>query len=125
MTKKFHILLIILTLGFFATPTLTYACGTKSDQTEKSCCKKSETEKDSKKDCCKSHKSKNDKDKNGCDGKCNNSNCSCPTNHCAFTIPFWIETKVKTCSNVTTTADSLPFLESDAEVKANPNIELP
>jgi hypothetical protein len=30
MTKKFHILLIILTLGFFATPTLTYACGTKS-----------------------------------------------------------------------------------------------
>ncbi|MBL0303766.1 MAG: hypothetical protein IPQ23_19045 [Cytophagaceae bacterium] len=49
MTKKFHILLIILTLGIFATPTLTYACGTKSDQTEKSCCKKSETEKDSKK----------------------------------------------------------------------------
>ena len=35
MTKKFHILLVILTLGFFATPTLTYACGTKSTKTEK------------------------------------------------------------------------------------------
>jgi len=96
MTKKFHILLIILTLGFFATPTLTYACGTKSTKTEKSCCKKSETEKNSKKDCCKNHKSKSDKDKNSCNGKCNNSNCSCPTDHCAFALPFWTETKVKT-----------------------------
>ena len=89
MTKKFHILLVILTLGFFATPTLTYACGTKSTKTEKSCCKKSETEKNSKKDCCKNHKSKSDKDKNSCNGKCNNSNCSCPTNHCSFALPFW------------------------------------
>ena len=87
MTKKFHILLVILTLGFFATPTLTYACGTKSTKTEKSCCKKSETEKNSKKDCCKNHKSKSDKDKNSCNGKCNNSNCSCPTNHCSFALP--------------------------------------
>ena len=82
MTKKFHILLVILTLGFFATPTLTYACGTKSTKTEKS--------------CCKNHKSKSDKDKNSCNGKCNNSNCSCPTNHCSFALPFWTETKVKT-----------------------------
>jgi len=65
MTKKFHILLVILTLGFFATPTLTYACGTKSTKTEKSCCKKGDKacEKDStkcdkaeKKECCKKDK---------------------------------------------------------------------
>ena len=85
-----------MTLGFFAIPTLTYACGIKSTKTEKSCCKKSEAEKSNKNDCCKKHKSKNDKDKKGCDGKCNNPNCSCPTNNFAFALPFWIETKVKT-----------------------------
>lgn len=93
MTKKFHILLIILTIGFFATPTLTYACGTKSPKTEKSCCKKNKTTKDNKKDCCKNHKSKNEK---GCDGKCNNSNCSCPTTHFAFSMPFCSELRAKT-----------------------------
>ena len=93
MTKKLHILLIILTLGFFMTPTLTYACGIK---TEKSCCKKSKTEKNSKKDCCKRNNSKSDKDNSGCDGKCNNSNCSCPTVHFAFALTFYAEIKAKT-----------------------------
>jgi hypothetical protein len=27
-------------LGFFLTPTLTYACGKSAEKTEKSCCKK-------------------------------------------------------------------------------------
>lgn len=96
MTKKFHILLIILTIGFFATPMLTYACGTKSVKTEKSCCKKSKTEKNSKKDCCNKNKSKNDKENKGCDGKCNNSNCSCPTAYSTIALPFWTELRVKT-----------------------------
>ena len=82
-------------LGFFLTPTLTYACGKSHTKTEKSCCDKKTSQTD-KKDCCKNHKSKSDKDKNSCNGKCNNSNCSCPTNHCAFALPFWTETKVKT-----------------------------
>jgi len=85
-----------LTLAFFATPIHTYACGTKSTKTEKSCCKKTETEKNNIKNCCKNHNSKSEKEKNGCDGKCNSSSCSCPTNHCAFALSFWIETKVKT-----------------------------
>ena len=38
-------------------------------------------------------KSHNDKDNNDCDGKCNNSNCSCPTVHFAFTIPSYAEIK--------------------------------
>jgi hypothetical protein len=96
MTKKFHILLLILTLGFFATPTLTYACGTETTKTEKSCCKKSKTEKNSKKDCCKKSNSKSDKENNDCDGKCKNSNCCCPTTHFAFALPFYVEIKGKT-----------------------------
>jgi len=95
MTKKFLILLIILTLGFFATPTLTYACGTKSTKTERSCCKKSETEKSNKNDCCKNHRSKNGKNDGGCGGKCNHKSCSCPTTNFAFALPFWTEIKVK------------------------------
>lgn len=95
MIKKFHILLIILTLGFLTTPTLTYACGTKTTQTQKSCCKKSKTEKNNKNDCCKKRNSNSDKENNGCDGKCNKSNCSCPTTNFAFILPFCTEDKVK------------------------------
>lgn len=97
MTKKFHILLIILTLGFFATPTLTYACGTKTDKTEKSCCEKDKSDKINKKDCCKNHKSKNSKNDDGCGGKCKNKYCNCPVVHYAFNLPFSTEIKTKTC----------------------------
>ena len=71
MKKQLHIIIIILTFGFFMLPTLSYACGTK---TEKSCCKKEKTEKSEKKDCCKGKHSK-DKD-NSCGGKCGHSNCT-------------------------------------------------
>ncbi|MFN5577003.1 MAG: hypothetical protein ACK5BH_11995, partial [Bacteroidota bacterium] len=95
MSRLFYIVLISV-FGFFATPTLSYACGTKNTNTEKSCCKKSKTEKNSKKDCCKRNNSKSDKDNSGCDGKCNNSNCSCPTVHFAFALTFYAEIKAKT-----------------------------
>jgi hypothetical protein len=95
MTKKFHILLIILTLGFFATPTLTYACGTKSYKTKNSCCKKDKSDKTDKKDCCKNYKSKNGKNDGDCGGKCNHKSCSCPTTNYAYSLPFWTEIKVK------------------------------
>lgn len=79
MTKKFHILLIILTLGFFVTPTLTYACGTKTEKTEKSCCKKNKSNKATKKNCCKKNQSKSTND---CNGQCGDRNCvSYPTNY--------------------------------------------
>ena len=95
MSRLFYIVLISV-FGFFATPTLSYACGTKNTNTEKSCCKKSKTEKNSKKDCCKKNNSKSDKEDKGCDGRCNNSNCSCSTVHFAFALPFYAEIKAKT-----------------------------
>ena len=97
MTKKFHILLIILTLGLFATPTLTYACETKSTKTETSSCKKDKSDKTEKKDCCKNHQSKNSKNEDGCGGKCKHLSCSCPVAHYAFNLPFSTELKTKTC----------------------------
>ena len=74
MKKRLHILIIILTFGFFLSPTLSYACGTK---TEKSCCKKETPSKTEKKDCCNGRNSK-DKD-NSCGGKCGHSNCTSST----------------------------------------------
>lgn len=74
MKKRLHLLIIILTFGFFMLPTLSYACGTK---TEKACCKKETLSKIEKKACCTSNQSK-EKD-NGCGGKCGHSNCTSST----------------------------------------------
>lgn len=74
MKKRLYILIIILTHGFFLSPVLSYACGTK---TEKSCCKEETTTKTEKKDCCKNKQSK-EKD-NSCGGKCGHSNCTSST----------------------------------------------
>lgn len=93
MTKKIHILFIILTLGLFVTPTMTYACGTKSTKTEKYCCKK---QNNNNKDCCKKHKSNNNKQSNGCDGKCGHSSCSCSAAYHVFNLPFPAEIRMKT-----------------------------
>lgn len=85
MTRQISILLIVM-LGFFLTPTLTYACGKSAEKTEKSCCK-NETSKSEKKDCCKSH-SQNDKNDDGCGGKCKNPSCHCPTTPPTIALPF-------------------------------------
>lgn len=90
MTRQISILLIVM-LGFFLTPTLTYACGTKAEKTEKSCCKK-ETSKSDKKDCCKSHSQK-DKNDDDCNGKCKNPSCHCPTAPLTIVLPFVTEMK--------------------------------
>lgn len=86
MKKRLHILIIVLTLGFFFLPTSTYACGTKS---EKSCCKKEIANKTEKKDCCNNKDSK-DKD-NSCKGKCGHSNCTTSTVNCSIISFFEID----------------------------------
>lgn len=78
-------------LGFFLTPTLTYACGKSAEKTEKSCCK-NETSKSDKKDCYKSHSQK-DKNDDFCGGKCKNPYCHCPTAPLTIALPFVTEMK--------------------------------
>jgi len=76
MPKKFHILLLIVKIGFFLMPTLTYSCEMKS---KKSCCNKEISSSNIEKmDCCKNinHSKSKDKDhEGGCNGKCGHSNC--------------------------------------------------
>ena len=88
MKNRLHTIIIILALGFFLSPTWSYACGTK---TEKSCCKKENSSKTEKNDCCNGNHSK-DKD-NSCGGKCGHSNCT--TSPVNFSIISYNEIKFK------------------------------
>lgn len=74
MKKRLHILIIMLSLGFFLSPSLGYACGTK---TEKECSKKEATFKTEKKECCK--KTQSNEEDTSCGGKCGHSNCTTST----------------------------------------------
>jgi hypothetical protein len=71
MAKKVYILAFLI-FGFLVTPTLTFACGKK---TEKSCCEKEASSKSEKKECCKKKDSKN----KNCGGKCGRSCCTINT----------------------------------------------
>ena len=73
MSKKFYIVLLVM-LGFFMTPSVAFACGTK---TEKACCKK---ESSSKKE---SHE--------GCSGACKDVTCSSSTVYIGMTSLFHTE----------------------------------
>lgn len=88
MTKKIHIVLLIVTIGFFLIPTLTYSCEMKS---KKSCCNKEMSSSNNEKmDCCKNSNHSKSKDKDhegGCNGKCGHSNCT--TSSAQFSIAFF------------------------------------
>jgi len=63
MTKN-HIVIVLVVMGLFLMPSLTYACGMKS---ETSCCRKEVSSKGDKKECCKKDNGSNNK---GHDGGC-------------------------------------------------------
>ncbi len=71
MQKRFHTFIIMLTLGFFLMPAVSFACEMK---TEKACCKKEVSAKSEKKDCCKDGHSHGEQ--KSCEGKCGHSNCT-------------------------------------------------
>lgn len=88
MAKKFHIVLLIVTIGFFLIPSSTYSCEMK---TKKSCCNKEMSSSANKKmDCCKNSNHSKSKDKDhegGCNGKCGHSNCTTSSIH--FSVAFF------------------------------------
>lgn len=84
MTRLIYIALLTLT-GFLLTPTDTYACGAKSEKTENTCSKQSDTEKENK-DCCNTGTEHCDKHGKHCEGKCGNPDCHCPTICTNFTV---------------------------------------
>ncbi|QOI98869.1 MAG: hypothetical protein HRU69_08365 [Flammeovirgaceae bacterium] len=89
MTRFIYIALLSLT-GFLLTPPDTYACGSKSENLENTCTKKSDTQK-GKKSCCDTDNVQCNNHGRDCDGKCGNPNCHCPANHTYFTIPYFVK----------------------------------
>lgn len=89
MTRFFYIALFTL-IGFVLTPTDTYACGSKSSETELSN-KKNDKASLQKSDCCDKEKGQCGKHGKDCDGNCGNPACHCPTNCTNFTIPFFAQ----------------------------------
>ncbi len=92
MSRKIHILPILLIIGLLTIPMLSYACKTATKKVEKSCCSKEEFEKTSKleKDCCKKSSSKQEKN---CNGKCKHSSCHCYSSSLSFILPLFTEVK--------------------------------
>jgi len=89
MTRQIFILLAVV-LGFFLTPTPTYACGGTAGKTEKSCCAKG-TSKTDKKDCSQQEHSKKSDTNDGCGGQCENPSCHCPAFSFNSILPFFPE----------------------------------
>ncbi|TDG34922.1 hypothetical protein EZJ43_16340 [Pedobacter changchengzhani] len=81
MTKSFIILLISM-LGFASIPSVTFACGSK---TEKSCTKKDNPKKTISKECCEdgTHQASH---KDNCNDGCNHKSCHCVAVHYNLTI---------------------------------------
>ena len=87
MSKKFYIVLLVM-LGFFMTPSVAFACGTK---TEKACCKKESSSKKDKKECCKKEQSSKKESHEGCSGACKDVPCSSSTVYIGMTSLFHTE----------------------------------
>ena len=87
MSKKFYILLLVM-LGFFMTPSVAFACGTKAD---KSCCNKESSSEKDKKDCCKKEKNSNESSHDGCNGACKDVTCSSSPVYLGLTSAFYSE----------------------------------
>lgn len=110
MVKSFSIVVVIM-LGFFLMPSVSYACGKHHDKKGQthfaikfpqstisastninSCCG-TETSQSCKKGCCDKKNSQNGNHDDGCSGKCGHSSCHCPTVNFGFTLPFFSEPK--------------------------------
>lgn len=77
LKKKFHILFLFLTLGFFLMSNSGYACGKTEEKMdcEKKATSKKEITNSCQKNCCTKTK-KDQKSHHGCNGKCDHSGCT-------------------------------------------------
>lgn len=83
---------ILLCLGLFLIPSISYACAKKSTKTEQASCSKEQSEKSHHKDGCKTKSCKNCDDKD-CSGKCKHSSCGCSTSSSSLSLPIPFDLK--------------------------------
>ncbi|WP_081625037.1 MULTISPECIES: hypothetical protein [Rhodonellum] len=77
---RFFCIAMLTAIGLFLKPVESYACSSKSENTEITSDKQSASETE-KKDCSSKEKGPCGKHGKDCDGKCGNPACHCPT-HC-------------------------------------------
>jgi hypothetical protein len=85
---------ILLCLGVFLTPSISYACAKKTDKTEQKSCSKEKSEKSHHKDSCKDKSCKKCKDGHDCGGSCKHSSCRCSTSSSSVSFPIPLDLKV-------------------------------
>lgn len=78
--------------GFFMTPSIAFACKTKS---EKSCCKKEVSSKTEQAVCCNKEKSSKKDNHEGCNGACKSVFCGCPALHLGLASFFCTDLNTK------------------------------
>ena len=87
---------ILLCLGFFLMPSISYACAKKTAKTEQKSCSKEKSEKSQHKDSCKDKSCKKCKDGHDCDGNCKHGSCGCSTSSSSVSLQIPIDLKVTT-----------------------------
>ena len=86
---------ILLCLGFFLMPNITYACAKKAVKTEQKSCSKEQSKKSEDKISCKDKSCEKCNDGHGCNGKCKHSSCKCSISSSSFGLPILIDIKTE------------------------------
>ena len=84
---------ILLCLGFFLMPSISYACAKKTTKTEQKSCSKDQSAKAEHKSSCKDKSCKKCKDGHDCDGNCKHSSCGCSTSSSSVSLPIPVDLK--------------------------------
>lgn len=79
---------ILLCMGFFLVPSISYGCAKKLAKTVQNSNSKDQFYKAEIKDCCKTKSCKRDKDHNDCSGKCKHNSCRCSTSSSSSSLPI-------------------------------------
>lgn len=99
MLKNFskHIsFVILLCLGFFLVPGISYACAKKAFKTEQKSCSKDQSQKLEHKSSCRDKSCKKCKDGHVCNGICKHGSCGCSTSSSSVSLQIPIYLKVTT-----------------------------
>lgn len=83
-------LVILLCLGFFLLPNITFACAKKTTKVEHTSCSKDQSIKSSKDDCVHDKSCSTNKQHKKCDGKCKHNSCKCSTTVTSLSLPAYI-----------------------------------
>lgn len=83
-------LVILLCLGFFLLPNITFACAKTTTKVEQKSCSKHKSIKSSKHDCAQDKSCCADKQHKKCGSNCQHNSCKCSTTVSSLNLPVYI-----------------------------------